>query len=188
MNDYFNQPGQPIRFPKCTYKMEIAVAERSESTIDGKKVRHQLDLGPFERQLKITGVDAGTMTVPVRGRVLGDVRFLSGAPDGKIDLGSSFPSTADRSSDVDLVAERPGLGLAISANETIPNFLKVKLEPLEPLDGLNHWRLRVTVPKGSLLGALPPDSVIVLTTTDPTPRKLRLPVRGMTYDSGGPRF
>ena len=49
-------------------------------------------------------------------------------------------------------------------------------------------RLRVTVPKGSLYGALPPNSAVILTTAGPNPRRLRIPVRGTAYDSGGPRI
>jgi hypothetical protein len=42
----------------------------------------------------------------------------------------------------------------------------------------------VTVPKGKLYGALPADSKIVLTTTDANPRRIRIPIRGMSADTG----
>ena len=105
-----------------------------------------------------------------------------------MDLGRSFPADQDRSHDVVLLADSPGLDLSLAAAETTPNYLKVKLDRLDPIDGRNQWRLRVTLPKGSLFGALPENSGVVLTTTGPNPRRLRIPVRGMTYDSGGPRI
>jgi hypothetical protein len=120
--------------------------------------------------------------------VLGDINFLTGAPDGRVDLGNAFPADQDWTKDVVLLAERTGLDLTLDAAATTPNYLNVKLEPLPPIDGRNHWKLRVTVPKGSLFTALPADSAVVLTTTGPSPRRLRIPVRGMAVDRGGPRF
>jgi hypothetical protein len=154
----------------------------------GKKEFHQLDLGLLDRRLTVKAVEAGTVNLMVRARVLGDVSFLDGSSDGRVDLGNSFPADQDRTKTVVLIAERLGLDLKLAEAETFPNYLKVRLEPAEKVDGRNQWRLRVTVPKGSLYGALPPGSAVILTTTDPHPRRLRIPVRGMTYDSGEPRI
>ena len=140
------------------------------------------------RRLTVKAVEAGSVNLMVRARVLGDVTFGEGAPDGRVDLGNSFPVDQDRTKDVRLVAERPGLDMKLVDGETVPNYLKVRLDPLEKIDGRQHWRLRVTVPKGSLYGALPPNSAVILTTTEAHPRRLRIPVRGMTYDSGEPRI
>ena len=186
VTEFMNQPGRAVRRPKSVYRMEVAVRERTEA--GGSKPFHQLDLGQLDRRLTVSAADAGSINLSVRARVLGDVHFLAGASDGRVDLGTSFPVDQDRTKEVVLVAERPGLDLKLIEGETNPNYLKVKLEPLEKIDGRNQWRLRVTVPKGSLYGALPPNSAVILTTTDPTPRRLRIPVRGMTYDSGGPRI
>ena len=69
--------------------------------------------------------------------------------------------------------------------DTTPAYLKVKLDPLAPIDGRNHWRLRVTVPKGSVYTAIPEGSAVVLTTGGTNPRRLRIPIRGIAYDRGG---
>jgi hypothetical protein len=177
----------PHRRPRSVYKVEITVRERTEVEEHGKKQLHQLDLGLLDRQLTIAAVNGGSAPVNLRGRVLGEITFLSGAPDGRVDLGVSFPADQDQTKDVGLVAERAGLNLAVA--EVTPGFLKVKLNPLEPIDGRNQWRLRVTVPKGTLFGTLPESSAVVLTTAGPNARRLRIPVRGVSYDTGGgPRF
>ena len=118
--------------------------------------------------------------------MFGELTILSGAESGKVELGNSFPADRDQSKTVILVADRPGLELTLAAEETTPNYLKVQLDQLEPLAGRKQWRLKITVPKGSLYGALPDTSAVILKTN--TPRRFRLPVRGMTYDSGGPRL
>ena len=41
-------------------------------------------------------------------------------PDGRIDLGNSFPASEDRTRDVILVADRPGLDLSVSTADTRP--------------------------------------------------------------------
>ena len=188
LSDFFNQPGRPVRRLKSVYRFEVSVRERTESEAGGKKQFHQLDLGLLDRRLTVSAVDGGSHQVALKARVLGEIDFLSGAKDGRVDLGSAFPADQDWTKDVVLVADRPGLDLALAAAETTPNYLKVRLEPLKPIEGRNQWRLRVTVPRGSLYGALPETSAVVLTTTGPNPRRLRIPVRGMTYDSGGPRI
>jgi hypothetical protein len=180
---------QSTRQFKSVYKVEVAVRERVETVVDGKKVLHQLDLGPIDQRLHITGVDAGNTALTIKGRVLGDVTILRGADAGRIELGNSFAADQDRTKDVVLIADRPGLDLALVENEITPNYLKVKLEPIEQTpDGRKQWRLRVTVPKGTLYGSLPDTSGIVLKTSGASQRRLRFPVRGMTFDAGGPRF
>jgi hypothetical protein len=175
-----------LRRPKSLYKVKVTVRERTE--VLGEKDPHHLDLGPLDRKLMVSAADGGAIPLPVRGRVHGEVRIRTGSSDGRIDLGNSFSAAEDRSKDVILLADRPGLDLTLMAQETRPNYLRVKLDPLEPVGGRKQWRLRVTVPKGSLYGALPEDSGVLLKTNDPVPRRFRLPVRGMTYDSGGPRL
>lgn len=188
LSDSFNQPGRMNRRVQSVYKFEVTVRERCETEAGGKKQLHQLDLGLLDRRLTLTAVGGGSERLSIRGRVLGDISFLSGAPDGRVDLGNAFPVNQDWTKDVVLIAERPELDLTLVAAETLPNYLKVRLDPLEKIDGRNQWRLRVTVPKGQLFGALPETSGVVLTTGGPNPRRLRIPVRGMTYDSGAPRI
>lgn len=174
-----------IRPPKSLYKVQVTVRERVK--VPGTNEVRQLDLGPLERRLTVSAANGGDVVAAVRGRVFGEVTIRTGADTGKVELGNSFPADQDQSRDVVLVADRPGLDLKLLEAETKPNYLKVKLEPLDPRpDGRKQWKLRVTVPKGSLYGSLPETSAVILQTS--TPRRFRLPVRGMTYDSGGPRL
>jgi hypothetical protein len=173
---------------RSLYKVEVTVRERAERGSGGATEARELDLGLLERRLTITAANGGSLPVQLRGRVLGEVSILSGASDGRIDLGNSFPADQDQTKDVTLLADRPGLDLSLVEAETTPNYLKVTLEPRPPIDGRKQWRLRVTVPKGSLYGSLPAGSAVVLKTAGPNPRRFRVPVRGMTYDSGGPRL
>ncbi len=173
---------------RSLYKVVVTVRERTESMVDGKKQFHQLDLGVLEHKLIVSGVNAGSMRMTLRGRVLGDVTILTGAETGKVDLGNSIPSDQDKSRDLVLSADRPGLDLTLLEKEISPNYLKVKLDPLPLIDGRKQWRLRVTVPKGSLFGSLPENSGVVLQTNSPTPRRFTIPIKGMTFDAGGPRL
>jgi hypothetical protein len=188
LSEFVEKNGGTTRRPKSLYKFEVSLRERTPAESGAQRQFHQLDLGLLDRRLTVEAIGAGNHGLPVKARVLGDIDFLSGAPDGRLDLGDSFPADQDRIKDVVLVADRPGLGLTLSTAETTPNYLKAKLDPLEQIDGRNKWRLRVTVPKGKLVGALPPPSAVILTTSGPNPRKLRIPVRGVAYDSGGPRI
>lgn len=184
LSNFLSEAGGKSQRAKSLYKFEVTVRERT----DAKSQFHQLDLGLLHRRLTIAAVDGGNYTLPLKVRVLGEVNLVAGAPDGRLDLGNSFPADQDRTKDVVLLAERPGLDLAVAGDETTPAYLKVKLEPMDKTAGRNQWRLRVTVPKGKLVGPLPARSAVVLTTTGPNPRKLRIPVRGVAYDSGGPRI
>jgi len=179
---------QPMRRIKCLYKTQLTIRERVEVEVGGRKVMRQLDLGAFDRKLTVAAANGGSWPMRVQGQVLGDVKFLAGAEGGRIELGTSFPVDQDRSRDVVILAERAGLEFELAEGEVVPNYLKVKLEELEPIGGQHQYRLRVTVPKNTLFGSLPEDSVVVLKTKGPTPRRLRFPVRGMTYDSGGPKL
>lgn len=173
---------------RSLYKVVVTVRERTELMVDGKKQFHQLNLGVFEQKLTIAGVNAGSVRMTLKGRVLGDVTILSGAENGKVDLGNSIPSDQDKSRDIILSADYAGLDLTLLEKEINPNYLKVKLEALPLVDGRKQWRLRVTVPKGSLFGSLPENSGVVLQTNSPTPRRFTIPIKGMTFDAGGPRL
>jgi hypothetical protein len=188
VNEQLRASAAHLKGVRTLYKMQITVKERVEIMDGEKKQLRQLDLGPLDRKLVVSSAEAGNWSLSLRGRVLGDVTVQGGAEGGRIDLGDSFPADQDRSRDVILVAERAGLDLTLLDGEITPNYLKVKFEPLDTVEGRKKWRLRVTVPKGTLYGALPDTSGVVLQTNDPIPRRFRIPVRGMTYDSGGPRL
>lgn len=174
-----------IRRIKSVYKIEVTVRERAEVSVGGKTEIHQLDLGPIDRKLTVAGVEAGNWAMFLRGRVLGEVTLLN-ATDGRIDL-ATFSSDLGASRDITLIGDRPGLDLTLLESETRPNFLKVQLESRPALkDGRKQWMLRVSVPKTAMHGSLPESSCVVLQTKGANSRRLRIPVRGMTFDSGKP--
>jgi hypothetical protein len=175
-----------IRRIKSVYKFDITVRERADEAVGSKTEVHRLDLGPIDRKLTIAGVEAGNWAIVLRGRVLGEIA-MPNSEEGRIEL-ATFPSDQGASKDVPLSAERPGLDLELVTAETTPNFLQVKLEPRKDIGGRKQWLLRVSVPKGALHGSLPESSAIVLKTTGANSRRLRIPIRGMTFDSGSPRL
>jgi hypothetical protein len=179
----------PLRRIKSLYKFEVTVRERVEVDEGGKKVIRQLDLGPLDRRMNVKAADGGHYSIALQGRVLGDITILAGAETGKIEMGNSFPADQDHSRVVGLLAERPGLDLSVLEAEVTPNYLKVKLEELPAApDGAKQWRLRVTVPKGTVYGPLPLNSAVVLKTNSNTLRRLRLPVIGASSAPQGPRL
>lgn len=170
-------------------KYTISVKERVLADSTDNKSLKQLDLGVVDRRVRFTGENGNdNRSIFVRGRVMGDIRILAGSANGKVDMGTGFSIDQDQQRVLTIIAERDGLDVSLLENEVVPNYLKVKLEPQKPIDGRKTWRLTVTIPKGTLFGALPINSVIMLKTNDATPRRLRLPVVGSAYDSGTPRI
>lgn len=181
------------RRPKSAYRVDVTVRERVEVDENGKKSTKHMDLGAFDRRLTVStpgALAADAMLVTLRGRVFGEVSIVGTAESaGRIEMGTSFAADQDRTQVLTLAAERPGLELSLLSDETTPSYLKAKLEPTDPRpDGRKQWKLRVTVPKNELYGSLPPGSGVYLQTNSTPPRRLRLPVRGSTYDTGGPRL
>ncbi len=172
------------RTVKAMYRFDVTVRERVETEKDGKRETRYLDLGPLERKVVVKAVEAGSSTIPVRGLTVGEVSVLQGMADGRIDLGNSFSAAQDRTVNVILAGEKADVDLALVAGETSTKTLRVDLTSLGTVGGKKQWRLRVTVPKGTLFSAVPDGTAVVLTTGGPNPRKLRIPVRGAAYDSG----
>ncbi|WP_020475480.1 hypothetical protein [Zavarzinella formosa] len=167
------------------YKFEVTVQEKANPEEGSKKEPRQMDLGVIDRRIRIenSGVTEHR-SLMIRGRTLGDISILAGADSGRINMGNGFSVDQDIRKDVTLIAERADLDISLVTKETMPNYLKIKLEPQNDLGGRKNWRLSVVVPKGSLYGSLPANSVIVLKTNEAVPRRIRLPVQGSSYDSG----
>ena len=187
-NEFLRGKDNKLLHVQGLYKIEITVRERTNFERSGNKEFHQLDLGPLDQRFTVAAVDAGHWPLTLTGRVLGEVTVLSGADGGRIDLGNAIAADQGASKHVTLLADRPGLDLSLVPDGTTPNYLQVKLRPLKSLpDGRKQWRLSVTIPKG-IYGSLPRDSCVILKTNGPSPRRLRFPIHGATYDSGGPRL
>ena len=190
LQQYAPKADEPPLMPRVAsmYKMSVTVRERVAAGQDGQAEARQMDLGLLDRRLNVeNGAGGDAKTLLLRGRVFGDVRILAGADSGRIDLGNGFPVDQDHGKAVTLIADRANLDVTLLPKETRPNYLKVKLDPQKDIDGRKNWRLTVTVPKGTLYGALPETAVIMLATGETPPRLIRLPIRGASYDSGDGR-
>lgn len=157
---------------RCAYRISVTVREQA---VDGTR----LDLGRFHRDVQLTratGLDPTTLSLG--GIVHGPVTVGSPEEGGRISMGS-FQRSLGRSRQITLAAEASVPGLAV---ESYPPFLKVILreEPKEEAHG-KVWTLTVEVPPDSLIGPLPPDSNIVLRTTDDRPRRICIPITGCAY-------
>jgi len=161
---------------KSAWKVSVTVHERLQN--------QQLDLGPIDRFLNISTGDETDMTMPIRGIVRGDVRIAGGLEDKDlIDMGQGFPSERGRSKEVRLISDRPMIELELLKTETLPGYLEVTLSEPRKIDGGTEWKLQVRVPEKKLYGKLSPEAGVTLQTKDSPPRKIRIPVRGQTFDT-----
>ena len=142
------------------------------------------DIGPFERQIAFTVPgDQASQAVTVTGTVTG---LVSLPADRQIDL-KSFPSqTGCLPKNFELVSDRPGLKLAVAADECKPKYVTVKLGEPEDRSGRRYWALTVSVAPGVCQEVFPPDSVLVLTADvgDGLARKIKVPLKGQGYVRG----
>lgn len=143
------------------------------------------DVGPFERKVALTVPgEASAQEVTLSGTVTGLVALTDGRP---VDLGS-FPSqTGSPPRNLELVSDKPGLRLAVSAAESRPKYVTIKLGEPEDRGGRRFWTLTVSVAPGVALEEFPANSVIVLTADlgDGQPRRVKLPLKGRAFTRGG---
>ena len=173
--------------PLCAYRLDVTAAERVAVEEGGKPAVRQMDLGPFSRTLRIDAGAAGTAGFKVGGVVEGDIRVTGASGDGKVDIGSGFPSNEERWTKVPalVVSDRPGLELALAdPAEFHPKYLKAELKKV---DGADEWKLRVGVKANAPFGSLPLDAVVVVTirSKDAPVRRIRIPVKGNSFDASG---
>jgi hypothetical protein len=180
---------QPVVKIRSAQRIHLTVYEQREVERDGKKIVKHLDLGPINFQINVTAgatTTAGAtkaLALYVNGVVRGDVRIFNGgeSTDG-VDFGQSFSSEQSATKKVKVLSERPGLQLELVRSECLPAYLAVELVPDGEKDGRKQWELQVTIPAKSLDGDLPTIAKVVLQTNDPTPRRIRIPVRARTLD------
>jgi hypothetical protein len=118
--------------------------------------------------------------VTLTGTVTGLVALTDDKP---IDLKSFRSQTGSPPQTFELVSDKPGLKLAVSAADTRPKFLTVKLGEPEDRGGRRFWSLTVSVAPGVALEEFPANSTIVLTADlgDGQPRRVKLPVKGRAF-------
>jgi hypothetical protein len=155
----------------CLYRVRVSVHERLP---DG----HQLDLGPFRRNLILTTDqdDHRTFAVQLEGMVRGEITVGAGEQKDRINFKSFAVS---RGVDMAVPVESSEAGLRLAVESKNPDYLQVELNENTTIkDGLGHWQLKVTVPPGQAAGPLPHDSAVVLKTQSQPPRRIRIPVLG----------
>lgn len=176
------EAGGPPLEVKSAYRFTVTVHERREVEKNGKRVLKQLDLGPFNFQVRVAADETKPVTVPVSGVVRGDIRILGGAGESgdRIDFGESFPRSESRSKQVLLTSDIPGLDLELARSECSPDYLEPALSEESEREGRKQWRLTVKIPAGKLFDTLT-DGHIVLKTKGANPRRFRIPVKASTY-------
>jgi hypothetical protein len=131
------------------------------------------DIGAYEKMIHVAGTGTQVFNVGLKGRVTGVV-WLQDAL--KVDL-KSYNAKQGTEATATLVTGRPDLELEVVPEETRPRFLHAKLAPPKTEPGRKTWVLTLTVPPNE--GFDPYwDGSVVLTTTGPTPQKVRVPVMG----------
>jgi hypothetical protein len=131
------------------------------------------DIGAYEKTVHVVGPGERVFNVSLKGRVTGLVWLQDML---KIDL-KHYNAKYGTEIAATLVSGRPDLDLAVVPDETKPRFLQAKLAEPKAEPGRKTWVLTVTVPPNE--GFEPNwEGAVVLTTTGPTPQKVRVPVIG----------
>lgn len=136
-----------------------------------------LDVGPFDKEVFISGGPGIVLKRPLRvhmeGTVVGAIQ-LEGV--SKIDFGS-YDSTFAQKKDVRLWTEKKGIELEVVPQQTEPNFLKVTLAQPTVEAGRTYWAMNVQIPARE--GKRPPwDGIIFLRTKGENPVNVRVQVSG----------
>jgi len=169
---------------QCIYRLLLTVCERKQIEQNSEKVTKKLDLGPLHFPLNVAAGEGKPIAVPVIGMVRGEVRIGDGSTSDKIDFGAAYPSSGVGSKKVTLASNRADFDLEVVHNECTPDYLQVTLEPdKDKQNGNKSWTLTVTIPPGKLFGSLA-DAFVILKTKDGLGRRIRIPVKATTYDSG----
>jgi hypothetical protein len=157
--------------PRCAYRFSFTVHEN----LNGE----QLDLGPFQRSLLVSGgPDIEPMRIPITGLVRGDIHVVGGDENDRVPLGS-FHSNRGASKSVSLVGPN---NVTLEFARVTPEVIKAKLESGEENAGRRTWKLLVEVPPESFTGDLPNAAVILkVKTENAKERFLRIPVTANAY-------
>jgi hypothetical protein len=143
----------------------------------------QLDQGWILKPLpvRLDGYEGDTATPMISWIVRGEVEVGVGDNAGRV-VFPPFSATNGEKKIVPLWTEMKG---DLTVEKIVPPYLEAKVtrSEKESTPARNKWLLEVRVPPGSLLGALPDDSVVVLRTPADPPRRIRIPI----VATGSPR-
>ena len=156
---------RPVRV-RTAYRIPVSVVPKLESA--------SLDIGPVERVVWLAGPGQDAKKVRLTGTVKGGIGLADGA---WMELGS-FSGTHGVEKRFRVVVEKAGEELAWVKGETRPDFLDVKLTRQSGVGERGAYEVRVRVPPGEKFGHMDSRDSVVLTTTGPNPRRIRIPLRG----------
>ena len=180
-------PDHPV-LVSSAYRVKLQVYERREVVKNGDKILRQLDLGPIDFVLKTIMGEGQPVSVRVVGVVRGDVRLREEDND-RIDFGTAFPSSESKAKTVTLTSQKQGLDIELIKKDCTPDYLGVTLTPGSEIEGRKQWQLRVSIPADTLSGSLSDGRIVLrIKDQDASTRKIRIPVKAATFETGGPRI
>jgi hypothetical protein len=149
---------------KSAYRLQVTV----QTKVDGK----QADIGRLDRLIGITdGIKA--LSVFVKANVNGPVALVNGT---QMQLGS-FPSPRGTTEIFTIETEQSGVELSLVRELTQPEYMQVVLEKQPDVSGRGSYKVKVTIPANKQAGDIS-HGVVVLDVKGPTPRRVRIPVKG----------
>jgi hypothetical protein len=162
----FKVPPQPVSL----YRVKVIARDRPPLA--------PLDWGNFHRDITVTS-DLGLMSivVPVTGHMRGPIKVPAQI------LLETFPARDGKTVTIPFSSNLPGIRLQVEKRN--PDYLTSDLKEFQDNDGTSRWELTVQVPPNRLMGALPPDSAIVLKVLGSGSRRIRIPVLGKATISAG---
>lgn len=169
--DFEVESSKPPPQPVSLYRVKVVAHDQPPQA--------PLDWGPFRRNISVTS-DLGLMniTIPITGCMHGPINFPAQI------LLETFPARDGKTVTIPFTSNVPGIRLQVEKQK--PDYLGTDLKEFKTEDGSNRWELSVQVPANRLMGALPPDSAIVLKVLGAAARRIRIPVLGKaTISSGG---
>jgi len=162
------------------HKSRILAGYRVKVTAHESVNDHQLDLGPFSRNIVLTTDASPDRAIAVvTGNVRGEISVGAEEDNGKVRL-ESFPARSGTAKEVFILAQQPGLQLKsdIKVEPSSLDYLKVSLKG----DGDDRWLLFVKVQPGCPPGKLPADAAAVVTIqNNSSSRQIRIPITGRAY-------
>jgi hypothetical protein len=163
--------GHAASVPRSAYRFTITVFENWNG--------QQLDLGPFQRSIVVSGGPGiEPIRIPVTGLVRGDIHVIGGDENDRIPLGS-FRSDRGSSKTVSLVGPK---NVSLEFARVTTEAIKAKLEVGEEREGRRSWKLIVEAPPEGFTGDLQNAAVILkVKTEEAKERFLRIPVTANAY-------
>jgi hypothetical protein len=156
----------------AAYRVKVTAHESVDDS-------HQLDLGPFSRNIVLT-TDASPdrALAVVTGNVRGEITVGAEEDNGKVKL-ESFPARSGTAKEVFILAQQPDLQLkSVKVEPSSLDYVKVNLKG----DGDGRWLLFVKVQPGCPAGKLPADAAAVVSIqNNSSSRQIRIPITGRAY-------